>query len=227
MSTLKRKLASRANGRKSLGPVTASGKQASARNSIRHGMLANSFILPGEARDTFLELLESFTAEYQPVTETELAMVESLAVARWRQWRFWGLETKALAAGIRKVEDAMFPGDPHMDLPTKMEIAFRSLADESNSLQLMQRYESFSFRVIIKCVSALTELRNARQSQPEPVAEAPAANEPATELPPAPQPENTPCQTNLDIDFPEPNLRHTTPEIDPTSHPHNNLRRVK
>ena len=239
MSTLKRKLASQANGRKSLGPVTASGKQTSARNSIRHGMLANTFIVRGEIQARFLELVENFTAEYQPATETELALVETLAVARWRQWRLWGLETAALNAGVRKVEHAALPGDPPMDLPTKMEIAFRSLADDSNSLQLLQRYQSFSFRVIfrvmMKSISALTELRNARLSQPEPVEEAPATNEPATELPPAPpaapqpppEPENTPCQTNLDIDFPEPNLELTPPEIDPTGHPHSNLRRVK
>jgi hypothetical protein len=263
MSTLKRKLASQANGAKSRGPVTAAGKKISARNSIRHGLLANTFTLPGEAHGRFRELLKNFTAEYQPATETEFALVESLAVARWRQWRLWGLENAALAAGIRDVEAAVLPGDPPMDLPTKLALAFRSLSDGSNSLQLLQRYQSFSFRVIVKSIRTLTELCEARQFGPDP---APDPNPPATDEPawvseetcegvdegveegvepttdesdsedvqpdkvepnedhqspapsPAPEVENKRSQTNLDIDFPESNLKFTDPKISPASH---------
>src|ERR1019366_2200917 len=87
MSSILRIESSRANGAKSRGPVTAIGKAASAANAIhahgavtpegkarasqnatRHGMLAQSIVLPSESDAGFTALLAELLDEFQPET---------------------------------------------------------------------------------------------------------------------------------------------------------------
>jgi hypothetical protein len=58
MSSLKQKPGSRANGKLSRGPMTPEGKRNSAANAIHHGMPANSYVLSGEARESFEGILD-------------------------------------------------------------------------------------------------------------------------------------------------------------------------
>src|ERR1700739_2581206 len=87
--------AARANGALSKGPVTPEGKAVSSRNSLTHGMLANSVLLPGESEEEFERLHAALMEEWRPETADELAMVRTMIVAKWRQMRTWTL----LAAG--------------------------------------------------------------------------------------------------------------------------------
>ncbi len=87
MSTPKQIAASRANGAKSLGPVSLQGKIASSRNSTRHGLFAENVVLETEKTGEFLELVESLFEEHNPRTPTQKLLVENIAAARWRQWR--------------------------------------------------------------------------------------------------------------------------------------------
>ncbi len=96
MSSQKQIQASRANGARSRGPVTPQGKQTSSRNNTRHGLLSGTVVLEGESEKRFIELLEAFMADHQPRSATELALVETMVVARWRLLRTWGLQKTAL-----------------------------------------------------------------------------------------------------------------------------------
>ena len=58
MSSLRRILASRANRRRSHGPVTPASKQKSSQNAPTHGLLATCLVLDDERRETFQELLD-------------------------------------------------------------------------------------------------------------------------------------------------------------------------
>ena len=59
--------ASRANGARSRGPATASGRAAAARNGTRHGLRGGPFaLLPGEDADAFAELHAAVTADWGP-----------------------------------------------------------------------------------------------------------------------------------------------------------------
>src|SRR5215470_10826372 len=100
MGTDKQKQASRANGALSKGPITRQGKANSSRNATRHGLLSRTVVLEEEDEDRFLGLLESLTAEFEPRSATEIYLVETMAVARWRQLRTWGLQKTALDRDI-------------------------------------------------------------------------------------------------------------------------------
>ena len=59
--------ASRANGAKTRGPVTVSGKYNASLNSVRHGLLARFLVLPGsELPGLFEELYSRFHENLAP-----------------------------------------------------------------------------------------------------------------------------------------------------------------
>src|SRR5580698_5412731 len=88
--------ASRKNGARSRGPITEAGKQNSARNSTRHGLLAQTVVLDEESADRFLDLLTGYMDEHKPSTATQVSLVETMAAARWRQLRVWGAQKTSI-----------------------------------------------------------------------------------------------------------------------------------
>jgi hypothetical protein len=79
--------ASKINGACSSGPITDQGKRNSARNSTRHGLLAQTVVVEVESMDRFHKLLQAYMDEFQPRTESQVTLVETMAVTRWRQLR--------------------------------------------------------------------------------------------------------------------------------------------
>ena len=132
--------ASRANGSKSRGPLTQEGKRASSRNALKHGALSSCIVLPGENEQTFQSLAADLFADLRPVDSTEEDLVEMMAVARWRRTRVWAMETSCLAKQMKKEFQAA--GDPEADPADVASAAFRSLANETRTLDLINRYES-------------------------------------------------------------------------------------
>jgi hypothetical protein len=143
MASKRQIIANRRNARKSTGPITPEGKAASSQNSRRHGLLATTVVLEGESADRFHELLTSLFEELQPETSVEMFLVENMAVACWCQRRLWAMQSAGLRDEVKKQESqpnlketlALHPA-------TRASIAFRSLADKSRSLDLMNRYQS-------------------------------------------------------------------------------------
>src|SRR5260370_24591669 len=96
MRTQKQIDASRSNGARSRGPVTERGKKFSARNSVRHGLLASTVVLQSESQERFLDLLKDFMDEFQPATAAQVTLIETMTVARWRQLRIWSSQKNAI-----------------------------------------------------------------------------------------------------------------------------------
>lgn len=84
------------NALKSTGPRTPAGIATSSANAVQHGILSRHLILPSENRDEFEALLQQLLSEQQPQGTLELALVERMAVALWRQRRLVTAETAQL-----------------------------------------------------------------------------------------------------------------------------------
>lgn len=153
MATENQIAANRANAKRSTGPRTAPGKAKSARNSIRHGLLAKALVLDEEAGQCFEQLLESYIQHFKPSDPVQAALVETMVTARWRQFRALNYQTALIKS---EIEDLIHvPDDP----TARAALAFRHLADESRSLQLLDRYESAYERDFHRALLRLEKLK--------------------------------------------------------------------
>jgi len=119
MASTKQLVANRSNSRRSTGPRTAKGKAISARNSTRHGLLAELRVLPEVERqaewdDHLTRTIESVN----PVGYVETLLTERLAFTLWRLRRLANFEQGAGAINIRKAvfEPLIERGPDHMSL---------------------------------------------------------------------------------------------------------------
>ncbi len=160
MSTERQRQSAIQNGKKSRGPITPEGKRNSARNSTRHGLHAQTLLLDGELPEFFDQLVGALHDEFLPQTASEIATVESMAWARWRQKRLWTFEQAALNQQIRSRQSA-FPGAPpeRNEACARAADAFSTLADNSKALHLMHRCETSCDRQFSRALRRLAELR--------------------------------------------------------------------
>jgi hypothetical protein len=164
MASLKQIAANRANAKASTGPKTQEGKAASSHNSTRHGLLAATICLKAEDKPRFEALVASFTAQFEPRNPAEAALVESLAIARWHRMRIWAIQKANF-----EVEMASVP-DSSGSAAVRAALAFRKLADQSHTLQLLQRYDTAYERQYNRAFNILTRLRasNPDTAAPDP-----------------------------------------------------------
>jgi hypothetical protein len=174
---------SRINGAKSHGPKTPEGKEASSKNSLKHGHTTTSIILlQCENPEDFKEFLAEHITIHQPTTPPELELVDQMAIARWRIRRFVAAETVLIDCEIVRNQAAITKEFATNDGGVHTAMAIRSLADQSRCLSLMSRYESRLQRCHDKAYAALRELQKSRTSQPSaPDPDPPTA--PATDNP--------------------------------------------
>ncbi len=79
----RRREINRANAQHSTGPRTPSGKLASSRNSLKHGLASGELIIPGEDRAAFDALLNDVLEEHRPANPTEDLLINEMAQAYW------------------------------------------------------------------------------------------------------------------------------------------------
>jgi hypothetical protein len=164
MLTEKQKAASRANGAKSRGPVTARGRETSSRNSLHHGILARAVVLDTENKDRFHELLRSFHATYRPVGPTETLLIQRLAVSQWRLLRLWSHQKAAFALELRG-QSASLAAE---DVPTRDSVAFATLGPpRTPAVSIMDRCETTFDRQFARSLRLLRWEQGMRKRTPE------------------------------------------------------------
>jgi len=182
MSSILRIEASRANGAKSRGPVTAAGRLASlansakstgavtpegraisSQNAIRHGILAESIVLDSESAERFSEVLSSLQEELQPTTSIESRYVETMALAEWRRLRLICLEKEQMTIETRRQETADMGNDAEVSSSRYTALAFRALSDESRAQELLNRYEARYDRQYQRALNGLRAYRADRR----------------------------------------------------------------
>lgn len=154
MSSEKQIQASRSNGARSKGPVTPQGKRNSSRNSLRHGLLARTVVLEEESSDRFLQLLAGYMEEYQPSAPSEVSLVETMAVARWRQLRVWGAQKTAMDRDMVLQDPSLGPAS------VRVLQALSGSPENACSPELLLRYEIAFDRQFSRALSRLLALQS-------------------------------------------------------------------
>jgi len=153
--------ANRANAVKSRGPVTIGGRRNSSRNALRHGMYAQTILLPGESRERFLQLLADLTTEFEATTPNELALVETMAFCRWRVLRSWTFQASQISREQRL--QAVSPANE--DPPTRSVLALQSLNQPPNLLETLSRQEIRFDRQYHRAADRLTRLKKEKMTE--------------------------------------------------------------
>jgi hypothetical protein len=170
MSSCRRRAASRANGKKSKGPVTPEGKARSAANSTRHGLASpehavHGMCLTNENPAEFTRLYDALVAEHLPATTTEHLIVHDMAVARWRITRARVMDTALLDNQMDQMDEKIARTYESIDHATRLTLAFRELSETSPSLDLLHRYETRLNRQFDRALKQLNALRANRKEE--------------------------------------------------------------
>src|SRR5258708_17179755 len=109
--------ANRQNAQHSTGPSTPEGRAAVRLNGLKHGLCAETIVVPGEDPAEFQAMLDAYCAEYQPATPSAEFLVRQVAMADWRLLRLHRIEAsfhtirhKELELS-RRVEDIQYDND--------------------------------------------------------------------------------------------------------------------
>jgi hypothetical protein len=97
MTSPRKAEANRRNALKSTGPKTPEGKDAVRLNALKHGLLSEQILLPGEDEAALRELGESLRAELQPNGELENLLVDRITTPFWRLRRLGRVEAGIFA----------------------------------------------------------------------------------------------------------------------------------
>ena len=171
MSSQRQIDANRRNAQHSTGPRTPEGRAAVSLNALRHGLSAETSVLPGEDPGEFQQLLDAFFDEHQPAGPTETLLVEQMAICAWRLRRMRSLET-----GLFNVRMSQLPRDENDLDPCSR--AFLYDTSGSRSMEALSRYETRIERAFYRALHELHRLRT-----PSPPSDLPDPPEP-------PRPEN-------------------------------------
>ena len=102
MRTEKQTSASRKNAKKSTGPRTTEGKTNSSKNALKHGLMAQDAVIPGEDPAAFDRHLSNVENTYLPRNYVEKQIVHQIADTMWRIKRLSRIESAVVSASIER-----------------------------------------------------------------------------------------------------------------------------
>jgi hypothetical protein len=91
--------ANQANAQLSTGPKTPEGKAKSSLNAVKTGLTGRTVLLPDDDAIAYQKHIQRFFDEYQPATDAEQTLVQSVADTEWRLLRIPALEMGVYALG--------------------------------------------------------------------------------------------------------------------------------
>ena len=96
MTSARKIEANRRNALGSTGPKTDLGKQRASQNAVRHGLTAETVVIPLEDPEDYQAFEQAVTADYEAETAVERELVLRLASLLWRLRRATSIETGLL-----------------------------------------------------------------------------------------------------------------------------------
>ena len=170
MASERQHQANRRNGRKG-GPKTETGKQASRRNSLKHGLTSSTLVvLPEENQHEYEAIHCGFRQSFQPHDAAEEALVLRLAQAHWRSLRSRRVETGILniTAATERSRATKIVDDCPEHLSPHNAIAVGFMTGPAERWQAYLRYDTTISRDFFRTLDALTRLQRARQVRKSP-----------------------------------------------------------
>jgi hypothetical protein len=171
MATDKQVAANRANAQLSTGPASPEGKAKVSHNAVKTGLTGRTVLLPSDDVAAYQHHIASTFAQWQPETDREKALVQSIGDTDWRLLRIPTLESGIYALG--RIEFAgKFADQPEELRATLLDtFIFQNSRRDLTNLSLQ---ETRLRRQREKDVQELTELQQERRSRREELLQAAA-----------------------------------------------------
>jgi hypothetical protein len=151
--------ANRLNARKSTGPRTPRGKAVMRRNPLRHGLSAATLVLFYESQAEFERFRQDLALDFEPVGAEECALVEQIAILRWRLRRASRAEAALVNAEVDRRRELLAAGASKTLYPIDAGMIFDGRIQTMGTLA---RYESAIERQLNRATTML-ERRQAKR----------------------------------------------------------------
>jgi hypothetical protein len=187
MATSKQIKANRANARRSTGPRTTAGKAKSSLNALKHGLRAQTAVLPGENIADFHTLIDELEDQFQPATALEWTLLRQLADAEWRMRRVPHIEAGVLAKKLHESREhyeahpGQLPADPDLEEAFLVGAMAASDAAGADVFSKLSRYEARLSHRYFRALDHLLRAQERRRSAVPPPAGAKAEANPGPE----------------------------------------------
>ena len=162
MTTESQRKANRQNARKSTGPRTEEGKQRSAQNGLKHGLLARDAVMADEDPAEYDRQFQLLEENIFPKNAIEFALVRQIADAEWRIRRIARIEAGLVShqhaytnRDTRKwASDTILPGRDGEN-----QLLGKSMADRTQALANLARYQTHMSRNQLRALNMIGKLR--------------------------------------------------------------------
>lgn len=154
--------ANRANAAHSTGPKTAEGKRIASHNALKTGLTGRTVLLPTDDLAAYQSHLARVESRYQPATDEETLLAQSIAHIEWRLLRIPTLETGLLALGRKQFAEAH--SDESAEIRAVM-IEAEVLLAYGKQLTNLALQESRLYRQHERETAKLKSLQSARREQ--------------------------------------------------------------
>ena len=160
MSSQKQIDANRRNAQKSTGPITEAGRAVTKLNALKHGMTADTAVLPYEDHVAWAQMREALIDHYAPANIAEEMLVELVINSYWRLLRARRVETATLRLGIHalKQRNGLNPA-PSTNDDDALAVFF---TDENDNTRNQERYHGNIERSYFRAVETLRKVQNDR-----------------------------------------------------------------
>jgi hypothetical protein len=157
----KQREANRRNGMKG-GPKTEQGKAISSLNSTRHSMTSKKLVLNVEDEAEFQAVLDGYMETLHPDGLEEIDLVREIVAGKWRQERYWAIETSIMDLG--EDDAALEIAAKYADLNPIARVAYSFTQQHGTlkALDLVGRYEGRMRHLHERARRDLTRLQAAR-----------------------------------------------------------------
>ena len=181
MRTEKQISASRKNAKKSTGPRTTEGKTNSSKNALKHGLMAQDAVIPGEDPAEFDRHLTKLEDTYLPRNYVEKELVRQIGDAMWRMQRLSRIESAVISASIERTR--VYQHDFRVDRIKQghegdLQLLGESMLSGTKFLNNLARYDAHLNRRFYRAVELMMKIRSEERKSRE--AQAAAENLDAT-----------------------------------------------